>query len=430
VSKNYKRGLTTKFIESLKPEDLSYRVTDSICENLGVIVHPSERKVFNFRGRINGTLVTRTLGPFPLYSLADARHWCGQIHQARDRGIDLVAQQKADEQQARDLATRTCNWSFKEYMTNEGEGTKTAPERWRIYRRDVQPFIGDRSIYSITHNDLANLLQAKVRTAPIGSNRLQALIRRWFRWCVREGRHLTGLEIDPAANLVKLAKARSRDRFLDDYELGLLLAVLHESDSPFAQPIMFTLLTAARRSEVFDLPWREIADLDGDAMWIIPSERTKNGREHILPLPVDAISLLRSIPRQRGSEFVWPSKLDPSRPMSGFSKAIRNVHGRMLELAKRDGREIEHWTLHDLRRSVASGMNGLHDREGRSLISETVVERILNHTPQGVQGVYNRWKYRAEKKAALQLWAAHLTSLRKGDSSQRPLASQPDSADL
>ena len=85
MSKNYKRGLTTKFIESLKPEDLSYRVTDSICENLGVIVHPSERKVFNFRGRINGTLVTRTLGPFPLYSLADARHWCGQIHQARDR---------------------------------------------------------------------------------------------------------------------------------------------------------------------------------------------------------------------------------------------------------------------------------------------------------------------------------------------------------
>ena len=93
MSGNYKRELTTKFIESLKPEDLSFRVTDSICENLGIIAHPSGRKVFNYRGRINGTLVTRTLGPFPLYSLADARHWCGQIHQARDRGIDLVAQQ-------------------------------------------------------------------------------------------------------------------------------------------------------------------------------------------------------------------------------------------------------------------------------------------------------------------------------------------------
>lgn len=412
-NKNYRRPLTTKFLESLKPKEEAYRVTDQMCENLGVTVYPSGRMTFNWRGRVAGRLVTRTLGTFPLYSLADAREWAREIHQARDRGIDLVAKRQEEEDRARVLDSRTVDWAFRLYMVNEGEGTKTATRRWQMYRRDIEPVIGSLSLYAIGHDDLANILQAKVRTAPIASNRLQSQICRFFRWCAIEGRHLTGLQINPAANLVKLAKAKSRSRFLDDYELGLLQFALAGMDTPFAGPIMFILYTAARRAEVFEMPWKELHEADGEMTWIIPPARTKNGREHILPLPAAAVALLRSIARARGSELVWPSYADPSRAMSGFSKIVRSVRVRMEELARRDGREIEHWTLHDLRRSVASGMNGLHDATGYSLIHETVVERILNHTPEGMKGVYNRWKYRAEKKAALELWAAHLADLRE-----------------
>jgi integrase len=183
--------------------------------------------------------------------------------------------------------------------------------------------------------------------------------------------------------------------------------------TPFDVPVEFMLHTGARRAEVFELPWSEIHNLDTDPMWIMPGVRTKNGREHILPLSKAAADLLMSVPRQKDASLVWPSSVSHERPMSGFSKSLKSMQKRVVALAEHDGITVEHWTLHDLRRSVASGMNGLHDDQWRSLISEVVVERILNHTPQGVKGVYNRWKYQAEKKAALDLWANHLAALRK-----------------
>ena len=413
TEQNSRRLLTPKFIDSVKPQAKPYRITDAVVPNLGVKVNPTGRKTFNWVGRINGKLVTKTLGTYPRFTLAEARDWAADIENGRERGIDILAVRKDEAELQVRLTQQTVDRMFNEYMRLEGGLTKSANERTRIYRRDIQPHIGAKSIYSIRHNDLANVLQKKIDAGtPIASNAVQSLLRRFFRWSVTEGRHITGLEVDPAANLVKLAKARSRERFLDDEELTILLYALSRWRSPFAEPIRFILYTAARRAEVFEMRWSEIqSDEAGSMVWVIPAHRVKNGKEHFLPLPVAAAALIRSVRQVSKSGFVWPSKLSDERPMSGFSKALKALKDEMHQLASRQGREIEHWTLHDLRRSVASGMNGLHDTDGMSLITETVVERILNHTQAGVQATYNRWKYKAEKKAALDLWAGHLAKL-------------------
>ena len=94
---------------------------------------------------------------------------------------------------------------------------------------------------------------------------------------------------------------------------------------------------------------------------------------------------------------VFPARGNDDTTFSGFSKLKRQLDG-IAELSNKP------WTLHDLRRSAATGMAGLQ-------VAPHVIERVLNHasgTFGGVAGVYNRFAYEAEMRDALELWAAHL----------------------
>lgn len=413
-----RKALTTKSIEALKAETALYIVPDLACPNLNLIVQPTGRKTWIWRGRVNTESRKFTLGRFPVHTLADAREWAREITRGRDAGVDVVNEKKRVVAQEQAEREKDCDWLFALYMRNEGDLTKSAPEKWRLYNREIRPSLGSRSVSSITHDDLANLLQAKLLESASVSNHMQALIKRWFRWAVTIGRHLTGMTIDPAANVVKLAKQKSRDRFLSDQELGLLLRVINRRDTKLADPIKLILHTGVRRAEAFELPWSEIADLAVNGRWVIPGSRTKNGQELALPLPDKMIAMLLGTPRRPGQRLVWEGGGEVDRPMSGFSKAVAGIHFQMQLLANEEvgASSIAPWSLHDIRRSVASGMNGLHDDDHMPLISSIVVERILNHVQPGIQGVYNRWSYMAEKKTALRLWANHLIALDRNSS--------------
>lgn len=100
------------------------------------------------------------------------------------------------EQEEAEDRSRTCDWLFSLYMTHEGGKRKasTVKERWRVYNRDIKPYIGGRIAASITFDDLAKLVRKKHEIAPIGSNGMVALIKRWFRWSLTKGRFQSGLE--------------------------------------------------------------------------------------------------------------------------------------------------------------------------------------------------------------------------------------------
>jgi integrase len=134
-----------------------------------------------------------------------------------------------------------------------------------------------------------------------------------------------------------------------------------------------------------------------EGLWSIPAEMTKSNRPHTVPLVKEAVEILVKLPRL-DETLVFPSKKVPGKAWDGFTKA----KWRLDALTG-----FGDWTLHDLRRTAATGM-------ARLGVAPHVVERILNHTSGslgGVAGVYNRFGYLPEMRAALELWARHVASI-------------------
>src|SRR5262249_22788969 len=156
------------------------------------------------------------------------------------------------------------------------------------------------------------------------------------------------------------------------------------------------LLTAQRRDEVGGMRWSEL-DLDEQRTWTIPGSRSKNGKAHVVHLSSFAIETLDRLPQLDESEFVFTT--NGRTPVSGFSVAKARLDALMGE--------TPWWTLHDLRRSAASGM-------ARLGIAPHVVDKILNHqsgTIRGVAAVYNRFEYLPERAAALDAWSRFVEAL-------------------
>jgi integrase len=158
--------------------------------------------------------------------------------------------------------------------------------------------------------------------------------------------------------------------------------------------------------EVRELPAGKEIDL-AKAIWHLPSERTKNGRANDVPLSDAALAVLKSIPPIEGAEFVFTTT--GTTPFSGVSKAKDRLDREMLKKLQAEDTKatLSHFTLHDLRRTVATGLQRL----GYSI---EVVEAVLNHRSgslKGVAGVYARHDFADEKRAALEAWADHVAHL-------------------
>jgi len=195
-----------------------------------------------------------------------------------------------------------------------------------------------------------------------------------------------------------------RDRVLSDFELVEIWQVLRPDD--YGDIVKLLILTACRRDEIADLAWSEV-DFD-QGLIVLPPERTKNRRRHVLPLPSVAIEVLKARPRSRDRAMVFGRG---GRGYQNWSQRKDEADARIAE--GRGGEMLARWTLHDLRRTAASGMAKLGT-------APHVVECVLGHASgfrAGVAGTYNRYDYRAEMRQALALWAAHVLAL---------LAGQPD----
>jgi integrase len=190
------------------------------------------------------------------------------------------------------------------------------------------------------------------------------------------------------------AKAVARDRVLSDAELRTVWRCLQELGYPYGHFAQLLTLTAQRKSEVAGMRWEEI-DF-AEALWSIPARRNKSARAHVVPLSPVVVKILRSLPKLH-NEQVFPL-CDQKRTLHDFSR-----WKRQLDEACR----FADWRIHDLRRTAATGM-------ARMSVEPHVIERVLNHTTGtlgGVAGVYNRFGYLPEMRAALGLWDQHVTKL-------------------
>jgi integrase len=234
----------------------------------------------------------------------------------------------------------------------------------------------------------------KAGSGPIAANRARAYGRSCFGWLSRRG----AIEINAFDNIPPPAQERSRDRVLSDAELGAVWRSADRLNLMWRAILHLLVLTGQRRGEVAGLRWDEL-DLAA-ATWSLPAARTKNARAHTVPLAPAAVQIIKQIPRFAGCPLVLSN--GRGAPPSGFGR----VKLRLDELIANDLTTASDWTLHDLRRTVATGLQRLGTRL-------EVTEAVLNHVSgsrAGIVGIYQRHHWEKEKRDALDAWAGHVAA--------------------
>jgi integrase len=362
---------------------------DEDLKGFSLKITPAGRKVFLVQYRPSGDRRNPrkyTIGKYGPTTPHQARVEAQRVLAERAAGRDPQAEKQISKrriasEQVADLAV--------EFIARHASQNRTAAKTTRILNREVLPYWGSRTVAEVRKRDVIALLdRVRERGSPIMANRVLAAVRKFFNWCIGRGI----LDVSPCAGVAMPAREQARHRVLSDGELAEVLKASREIGFPFGPIVEMLALTGQRRDEVGRMVW---ADLDLERqVWIIPGEHSKNGKPHIVHLNWPAASLLRSIPRTGDLVFSGNGKVH----FQGYSKAKR----RLDQISGVAG-----WTLHDLRRTVVSGM-------ARLGVAPHVADKILNHqtgTISGVAAVYQRHDFLLERNDALDLWGRHVTGL-------------------
>jgi integrase len=207
----------------------------------------------------------------------------------------------------------------------------------------------------------------------------------FFTWCMKMG--LT--ESNPTIGSVAPAGNGGRKRKLSDSELTSVWCACGDDDH--GRIIRLLILTACRRAEIGDMSWSEL----DDGTFTIPEARSKNGKAHTLPVLPMMSRIIRDVPHMatRNQLFGVHAR--------GFTAWAQGK----TALDERSG--VTDWTVHDIRRTVATRMGDLG-------VQPHVIEAVLNHQRGGVAGIYNKSPYANEVRAALALWEDHIHALLTG----------------
>lgn len=254
--------------------------------------------------------------------------------------------------------------------------------------------------------DAKTVKAARDATSAAMANRLVIYGRAAYRWALGEGK----VACNPFDG-VKVAALVERERVLSDPELLEVWNASLAEAAPFGPIVRLLILTGQRREEVAGMAWSEISE-DRTA-WTLPGSRTKNKQPHIVPLSELARSQL---PKIRGNGLVFPGdgSADPESTrlpvFQGWSNAKERLDATAAKNRGEGGEPMAGFRLHDLRRTCATGLEGLG-------IAMQVVESVLNHvagSKRGVARIYQRHQYLAEKRHALDAWGAHVARLVNG----------------
>ncbi len=387
---------TDRTIAALKPKAERYEVWENGRTGLGVRVSPKGRKSWVFMYRFSGKARRMGLGVYPAVSLASTNVKHARAKELLEKGTDPGAQQV--ERKRAELAAETVADLIEEYLEKWARPRKrSAHEDERILRKDVLPVWGKRKAKEIRRRDVINLLDEIVeRGAPIQANRTLGVVRKMFNFAI--SRDI--VDATPVAMVKAPSKENQRDRVLSADEIRTLWKGLDKAPMGEGTKLVLKLelTTAQRKGEVVGATISEF-DLE-ESVWTIPAERSKNGQAHRVPLSALALGLIQNARDLAGdSPWLFPSP-GGNGPITPDS-INRALYRSMPEI------DVENMTPHDLRRTAASFMTSLR-------ISRLTVGKILNHVETGVTAVYDRHSYDAEKRHALEAWAAHLEGILSG----------------
>jgi integrase len=424
-----KINLTDAFVKALRaePGQKVTEVRDTDVRGLELRVTGLGIKTWrlHYTRRSDGRRRAVSLGAYPALSLKAAR--------AKAKGFQAAIENdeiKADPATDRQIRRRSQTFSelADEWLERHGRPNKS-PRAVRddvsMLDRHIRPRIGAMRIAEITKRDIIRMLdeivaqpdarkgRKPVRKMTHRPNRVFELVRAIFRWGI--GRDL--LTVDPTFGLAPpIHKERPRERDLSPNEIHRLWAALDRApgsgtpgqsnrELPMSRPtalaIKLALVTGQRIGEVSRIALPELSLDVGAPLWVIPSDRTKNGQPNRVPLSALALKLIAEARALAGASlWLFPSpngerSIDAHAPTRALARA-------------RDDIGLNDFRIHDLRRTAATQMAELG-------ASPHTISMILNHVSarQGTitSKVYVQYSYDREKRDALREWSARLEAI-------------------
>jgi integrase len=401
--------LTDAKVRALRPDPAGEFVQgDLAVPGFGVRVRPSGTPAYVLAKRMPGdTKPTRiTIGRITDISLTDARDRAREAARAVRQGVDVNAEKrreavarKAERKRVREVEAEigyqpgTFGETAERYIRQECASLRRGAEIAAIIRRHLLPAWGDRQLEELRRRDLTAVLDPIVAAGRMqAAHKLREVAIRVINWAIDRG----DLDVNFLATASRgrrragILRRTRRDRVLTNDEIRALWEACDVAGEPFGALIRLALLLGQRREEIAAMEWAEL-DLER-GLWVIPAARYKTKIEHAVPLPALAVELIRRLPRIC-DRFVFSTS--PGTHFSGFSKS----KSRLDDLSG-----ITTWRIHDLRRTVRTGLAGLR-------VDPDVAERVIGHVIGGVRGVYDRHAYIDEKRDALERWAVHLAGI-------------------
>jgi integrase len=388
-----RHGLTALAVENAKAADSRREISDGRGLFLVIQPKPTGAKSWCFRYRRKVDAAPRKLTFDGTLTLAEARAKAAEARRLVERGADPAAEKQTNKAAAKQAAAERKADTVENLVARFIElHAKRKTRTWRAtelaFAKDVLPRWSGRTVHDIKKRDIIALIDHIAADRPIQANRIFALVRKFFAWCVERD----VLSASPCQGVRPPAPERQRDRVLSDSEIVAFWRATR--DDPAGQMLRALLLTGQRRGEISCMRWSELSE--ADQTWTLPPARTKNKQTHIVPLSSQAWSIIDAMPRIVGNDFVFAGD------RLGYGRIKQRLDARMPD--------VPPWVFHDCRRTVATGLQRLGVRL-------EVTEAVLNHTSgsrAGIVSVYQRHTWHDEKRDALQRWADHVDALVSG----------------
>jgi integrase len=376
--------LTDRFLQSAKPGEYFDATVRGL--SLRVTNHGAKTFYLTYSAPATGRRARLTLGPYPALTLAAAR---GRALEAK-----TLIEQGGDPRRRNQGGALTVADMVEAFIVARAHKRSIREIERRL--RNAAAEMGAVKVSELHRRDVSRALDGIMRRgSPSEARRVFCDLRAMIHWAVARG----DLDASPLASMRAPSPATVRERTLTDAEIKTLwnaLPSIFPRSIANVRIIRLCLLLGQRSGEIAGMRKSEL-DLT-TRVWHLPSSRVKNAKAHAVPLSDVAIAIIREAIADAGEgDHVFP----------GYTS--RSL-GNTLLVARRAGKLTgEHWTVHDLRRTAATGMAALG-------IAPHVVSRILNHSQSGgstsiTQRVYNQHSYADEKRAALDAWASRLAQI-------------------
>lgn len=389
--------LSDTTIRTAKPKDKLYRLTDA--NGLCLEVTTTGSKLWRYRYRFNGSAKMLALGAYPAVTLLKARQLRDGARQLLIEGTD-PGEQKKTAKQAQKVEGLTFETLAREWFAyNAPRWAESTTYKAKLYlENDLIPGIGARPVKAITRPDLVELVR-KVEAR--GTLNAAGKIRQWLHQIFRYGLAKGVVDANPATDLSVVAAPPKAARHHPHVTFAELPELLAKNEAANIHPITrhairLLALTAVRPGELRQAPWAEF-DLD-HATWTIPAERMKARRPHIVPLPRQAVAILRELQELTGRYELVFAGANPERPMS------ENTVNKALRLIGYEGRQ----TGHGFRHLLSTELNG------RGYNKDWIERQLAHGDSDEIRGTYNHAAYVEQRRNMMQAWADSIEALCNG----------------